>query len=189
MDASTNTTEFARSSTRYLVVAAIVLGAFLGAYGFALARTGSASSTNAAGIASAANAGSAGAGQGQPGGNGVGAGGSGCACCGSSAPTEGGITGDVAEGNATVTDGIQEVEVDLSRGYYQPNQLVLKAGVPADITFGQGSGCTAQVASNELGFFEDVSSGPKTVRLPALEKGEYPFYCGMQMVFGKIVVK
>ena len=113
----------------------------------------------------------------------------GCACCGSSAPTEGGVTGDPVEGAAAVNGGTQAISVDLSKGYYEPNVIILKAGVPAEITFGQGSGCTGQVMSKDLNFFEDLTAGPKTVKLPALDAGEYSFSCGMEMVFGKIVVK
>ena len=61
--------------------------------------------------------------------------------------------------------------------------------MPAEITFGQSSGCTAQVVSTELGFSEDLTAGPKVVKLPALDKGTYAFTCGMRMVFGKIVVE
>lgn len=179
------------SSMRYVIVAVIVLGAFFGAYSFAAARSGGPASGGAqlAGAVIPATADSSGAGAPAGGAGGGAGGGSGCACCGSSAPTEGGITGDLAEGTAKISGDVQTIEVDVSKGYYQPNQIVLKAGVPTEITFGQGSGCTGQVMSQELGFYEDVSTGPKTVKLPALEKGEYPFYCGMQMVFGKIVVK
>lgn len=167
------------NGVRYLVVAALVVGAFLGAYRYALARDGGSPASGGSGQLGAAQSAAAGGG----------AGGAGCACCGSSAPTEGGITGDRVEGTAKVSGDVQTIDVDLSQGYYQPNAIVLKAGVPSEITFGQGSGCTAQVMSNELGFFEDLSAGPATVKLPALEKGEYPFYCGMQMVFGKIIVQ
>lgn len=88
-----------------------------------------------------------------------------------------------------MSDGVQRIDVDLSKGYYSPNQIVLQEGVPAEITFGQGSGCTAQIMSKDLGFFEDLSAGPKTVKLPTLAPGEYAFSCGMEMVFGKIVVQ
>lgn len=170
---------------RYLVIAVLVLGAFFGAYRFALAREGAPAQfgTSVANGATPAGAPSV------SGGANAGAGGAGCACCGSSAPTQGGLTGDRVEGTAKLEGNVQKIDVDLSKGYYQPNELVLKAGVPAEITFGESTGCTGQVMSNELGFFEDLSAGPRTVKLPALEKGEYPFYCGMQMVFGKIVVK
>jgi len=79
--------------------------------------------------------------------------------------------------------------VDVSKGYYDPSTIELKAGVPAEITFSQSAGCTAQIQSQDLGFFEDLSAGPKTVKLPALKAGTYGFECGMSMVFGSIVVK
>ena len=41
----------------------------------------------------------------------------------------------------------------------------------------------------DLGFSEDLSSGPKTIKLGALKAGTYAFTCGMQMVTGTIVVK
>lgn len=170
---STRTTT---NTTRYLVIAALVVGAFFGAYRFALARGASpqAPETSLAGvIPTIADGASTPA----------------CACCGSSAPTENGITGDPVEGAAVADGGIQRIDVDLSKGYYEPNIIVLEAGVPSEITFGQSSGCTAQVTSEELGFLEDLSAGPRTVTLPALDAGEYTFSCGMQMVFGKIVVR
>lgn len=180
MTTATTTTK-SNNGARLLVVGVLVVGAFFGAYRFAAAR--SAAPVEGGGLVQAATTGT-----GAPGSAGA-AGGAGCACCGSTAPTEGGLTGDKVEGVAALEGDVQKIDVDLSQGYYNPNQIVLKAGVPTEITFGQGSGCTAQVMSNELGFFEDLSAGPRTVKLPALEKGEYPFYCGMQMVFGKIVVE
>lgn len=162
---------------RYIVVGALVLAAFFGAYGYASARDRQ-GDTGAAGLASALPASGGGL-----------AAQSGCACCGNAAPTQDGLTGEKVEAAATVEGDVQRIEVDLSQGYYNPNQIVLAKGVPAEITFGQSSGCTAQVASQELGFFEDLSAGSRVVKLPALEAGEYPFYCGMQMVFGKIVVR
>jgi hypothetical protein len=163
---------------RYLIVAVLVAGAFFGAYRFAAARGADSLTTAPQEFAAAAGAPAKAA-----------AGGAGCACCGSNAPTENGLTGEEVRGEAAVSGDVQTISVDLSKGYYEPNAIVLKAGVPAEITFGQGAGCTAQVMSQELGFFEDLTAGPRTVKLPALEAGEYPFYCGMQMVFGKIVVE
>lgn len=169
------------TNVRYLVVAALVIGAFFGAYQFAIARNapsaGLRTAGNNTGLTQAGNAGATGGST------------PACACCGSSAPTENGITGDRVEGEAVIEGDVQKIDVDVSQGFYDPNAIVLKAGVPAEITFSDGSGCTAQVMSNELGFFEDMSNGPVTVKLPALDAGEYPFYCGMQMVFGKVIVK
>ena len=105
-----------------------------------------------------------------------------CACCANSG------TGESIEGEATISDGIQRITIDATNGY-NPNVVRLAAGVPAEITFTQASGCMAQVMSEDLDFFEDLTSGPKTIALPALEPGEYGFSCGMQMVFGRIVVQ
>jgi plastocyanin domain-containing protein len=84
--------------------------------------------------------------------------------------------------------GVQKVAVDVG-SVYTPNAIKLKAGVPAEITFGQSQGCTQIVESADLGFSEDLSSGPKTVKLQGLQPGTYAFSCGMQMVFGQIVVE
>ncbi len=167
--------------TRYLIVAVLVVGAFFGAYRFAAARSAQPASTVFAaapgGLRPALNVG--GGASATPG----------CACCGSTAPTEDGITGDPVEGAAALEGDVQRIAVDLSKGYYDPNVIVLKAGVPAEITFGQSSGCTAQVMSKDLDFSEDLTTGPVTVKLPALDPGEYTFSCGMEMVFGKVVVE
>ena len=106
-----------------------------------------------------------------------------CACCG------GGGTGERIEGSAIVSaDGVQRITVDTANGY-NPSVITLEAGIPAEITFRQASGCLAQVKSDQLGFFEDLAGGDRTVRLDALAPGTYGFSCGMEMVFGEIVVK
>lgn len=161
------------------VVAVLVVAAFFGAYRFASARGGNAAAPATVGTQAPAQDAAAPA-----------AGGSGCACCGgnASAPTANGVTGAPVEGTAQVSGGVQAIAVKVGTTY-SPNVIKLKAGVPAEITFGQGGGCTAQVISADLGFSEDLSAGPKVVKLPALEKGTYSFSCGMKMVFGQIVVE
>jgi len=174
-------------TARYIVLAVLVAGAFFGAYQFAQAQNGGGAQVADAATAPAVVAGT-GVGS-DPSASDPSAGGSGCACCGSTAPTANGVTGDQVEGAATVSGDVQKISVDLSKGYYEPNVITLKAGVPAEITFGQGSGCTGQVLSKDLNFFEDLTAGPKTVKIAALDAGEYSFSCGMEMVFGKIVVQ
>lgn len=110
-----------------------------------------------------------------------------CVCCGNSG-TSG--TGETTEGAATIEGNIQRISVDATNGY-DPDVIRLTAGVPAEITFSQASGCMAQVMSEELGFYEDLTGGPKTVRIEAdvLQPGEYSLSCGMKMVFGTIIVE
>lgn len=168
-------------NVRYILIIGLVVAAFFGAYRYAAARNaqptvGSGGIQQAGLVPAAAPAGGD-------------AGSPACACCGTGAPTANGISGDPVEGEAAVNGAVQAIDVDVSTGIYNPNVIVLKAGIPAEITFSQSSGCTAQVMSKDLGFFEDLSAGPRTVKVPALEAGEYAFSCGMEMVFGKIVVK
>ncbi len=160
---------------RYVVIAALVAVAFFASYRFANAASGGAqpafndyAATQAAYDPTAGDAGS-----------GCGGGGG---CCG-------GGSGETVEGAATLdADGIQRISVDATTGY-NPNVIKLAAGVPAEITFSEAYGCLGQVMSQELNFFEDLQTGAKTVSLPALEAGTYSFSCGMEMVFGSIVVE
>ena len=168
---------------RWLMIIGLVLLAFFGAYRFASARSGQTANASATSAIVGASATSATGGEsGSAGSNAA------CACCGSGAPTANGVTGPPVEGTAVVENGIQKVSVDVTT-VYNPNSIKLKAGVPAEITFSQAQGCTQVVQSADLGFSEDLSAGPKTVRLKALKPGTYAFSCGMQMVFGQIVVE
>lgn len=181
---TTNKKAAAPGPLRYILITGIILAAFAGSYGLAVAANGPArqAGTTTPGNAvrgpiAAVNGGAAG-----PGTDGSGTTPA-CACCGGAGSSE------PIEGAAAVTGDVQKISVDVSKGYYDPNIIKLKAGVPAEITFSQSSGCTAQVLSKELGFFEDLSSGPVTVKLGALDPGTYSFSCGMEMVFGSIVVE
>lgn len=176
----TDTKKTTPGPVRYVLIVGIILAAFAGSYGLAVAAnapsrtpgTVAAAGGNDPALIPALNGTAADT-----------SGGAACACCG------GAGTSETIEGAATVDGDVQKISVDLSKGYYDPNVIKLKAGVPAEITFGQSSGCTAQVLSKDLGFFEDLSAGPVTVKLPALEAGTYSFSCGMEMVFGSIVVE
>lgn len=163
---------------RYAVIALLVILAFFASYRLATASRGPATA-DAASLAT----GPAGTPQvGAP--NGTTSGSAGGACCGgsgSSTPIEGSAKAD--------TDGVQRITVDTSSGSYDPNVIKLKAGVPAEITFKAATGCLGQVQSADLGFSEDLTTGDKTVKLDGLSAGTYQFSCGMQMVFGQIVVE
>jgi hypothetical protein len=186
-----NTTDTAGSPVvRWLVIAAIAMVALLASYTYAIAANANKQAASSAtgeyvaetgspvdGLIAAVTEATDPASQS--------AGGAACACCGTgaSAPSE------PIAGSAEVSGDAQKITVDLSKGYYDPNEIRLKAGVPAEITFGQGSGCLAAVQSQDLGFYEDLTAGPVTVKLPALDAGTYGFACGMNMVFGSIVVE
>ncbi len=163
------------TAMRWAVIIAIAGVAFFGSYSYAVAR----SSASAPGTALASTTGAVASG---PSGTVASTGGGG-GCCG------GGSKGPAITKSATIANGVQTIAVDLSSGSYNPNTIQLKAGIPAEITFGQSSGCTGQVQSQQLGFAEDLTSGPQTVKLAGLQPGTYQFSCGMGMVTGTIVVK
>ena len=170
---TTSATDGATRTTRYLVIA--VFAVVLFAVSYAFASSGSGSPATAGTVGSSNDLTQTGGSDGSS---------AACACCGGAAGSS-----EPIEGTAAVEAGVQRIDVDLSSGSYNPNVLILKAGVPSEITFGQSGGCTAQVMSQDLGFFEDLTAGPRTVKVGALEPGEYEFSCGMQMVFGKVVVQ
>ncbi|MRR38035.1 ATPase [bacterium] len=84
--------------------------------------------------------------------------------------------------------GIQRISIDVSKGYFDPTVIRATAGIPLELTFGEGSGCMAQVAFPDFDILKDLTRGGAVVELPALEPGEYGFSCGMSMVFGSLVV-
>ena len=190
-----DTTTSQNGALRVIIIAGLIVAAFFGAYRFASARGGQAAPVRAQAQTAVApgaspqapqpaSGGSANTGQGTQAGSG-----SGCACCGGGgATTSNGVTGAPIAGTAKLSGGIQVIAVKVTTTY-SPNIIKLKAGVPAEITFGQGAGCTSQVVSQDLGFSEDLSAGPRTVKIEPLSKGTYTFTCGMGMVSGQIVVE
>lgn len=162
------------NAKRSFFIAALVIGAFLLSYNYANARTPDNASSAASGLA-------AGGGCGMSGGSGAAGGGG---CCG------GGGTSAPVEGVTTEEAGIQKIAVDTSAGSFSPNVVKAKAGVPIEMTFSQApGGCLSGVWFPDFNIQEDLTAGPKTVELPALEKGEYQFYCQMQMISATLVVE
>lgn len=103
-------------------------------------------------------------------------------------PAQSASTG-APEGTAVVAGDVQTISVDLSQGFYDPTVIRAKAGLPLEITFGEGRGCLASVLIPAFGIDQDLRSGGAVVKLPAMQAGEYEFSCGMEMVFGSIVVQ
>ncbi|PKQ29179.1 MAG: copper-binding protein, partial [Actinobacteria bacterium HGW-Actinobacteria-10] len=79
--------------------------------------------------------------------------------------------------------------VDTSSGSFSPTQLTAKSGAPIEITFGQGTGCVADVVFPDLQINQSLENGPVTIKLPALAPGNYAFACGMDMQHGTLVVQ
>lgn len=166
------------SNLKYFLAVGAIVFAFGASYAYAQSNARAGLANAQTGQVATAPGGQAGGAQG-----GAANGGCGMGCCGGGSSTP-------IEGTAKVEGEVQKITVDTSSGGYDPNTINLKAGIPAEITFTQSSGCLSQVVFSDFNINEDLTSGPKTIKLPALESGAtYDFSCGMQMVFGKIVVK
>jgi hypothetical protein len=88
---------------------------------------------------------------------------------------------------ATV-ETVQRLSVAVTDGY-DPDTILLEAGVPAEITFAEGHGCLGKVVFDALGIEADLEQGGAIVRIPALEPGTYGFRCGMDMVHGTLIAE
>lgn len=167
------------TATKVVIVLTLMTVAFLGAHNFASARgngaptggpsiTGGSSTLSAAGLGSSSSAA---------------AGGCGMGCCG------GGST-ETVEAATTVSGDIQAVDIDTSAGSFAPNVVKAKAGIPIEMNFSQApGGCMAGVLFPDFNIDEDLTGGPKTISLPALDPGTYTFYCQMQMISAELVVE
>lgn len=158
-----------RDAGIYVLVAGLMLVAFFASYIYARATSNP--------VVQAADLGGAPSASAESGG----AEGSACGCCGSDA-------GEIVEGETEVTGDVQTVYVDAS-GAFTPNAIRAVAGIPMEITFSEGSGCMDEVYLPDFGVREDLTSGGAVIALPGLDAGEYGFSCGMEMVFGSLVVE
>lgn len=84
----------------------------------------------------------------------------------------------------------QTVQVTVDGGY-APQEVHLKQGQPATITFTRVSsrGCLDEVQSADLAFNRALPlNQPTTVAVATDQAGTFGFSCGMDMVHGKVVI-
>ena len=93
-------------------------------------------------------------------------------------------------GHAAV-EGKRQVTQITVKGGYSPALVEVKAGMPVQLVFDrQETGeCTSHVVFSDLGIDAHLPGNKETsVDLPALDPGDYPFACGMNMVHGMLRV-
>lgn len=97
----------------------------------------------------------------------------------------------MVEGKATDHDGTQFVVVGIKDGYYTPNVIAVKAGVPTKVFFeGKATGCLSKPQFKALGLKADFGpSDTAQIDLGKLKAGTYQWMCGMGMTGGKIVAQ
>ncbi|PVZ14779.1 heavy metal translocating P-type ATPase [Actinomycetospora cinnamomea] len=92
---------------------------------------------------------------------------------------------------ATLTEGVQRVEVTVHGGY-QPEVVRLRQHVPAELVFDrrESGDCTSRVVFPDLGVDAALPAYSRTtVHLDPAREGRFPFACGMNMVHGTLVVE
>lgn len=88
---------------------------------------------------------------------------------------------------ATV-ETVQRVSVSVTDGY-DPETIVVEAGLPSEIRFSEGHGCLGMVVFDALNIEADLEDGGALVVLPSLEPGIYGFRCGRDMVHGTLIAE
>lgn len=83
---------------------------------------------------------------------------------------------------------VQRVNVHVTDGY-DPDRILVDAGVPVEVAFSEGHGCLGKVVFDSLGVEADLECGGAVVKLPALEAGTYPFRCGRDLVHGALIAE
>jgi hypothetical protein len=108
-----------------------------------------------------------------------------CGVCGGK-----GMAKQVA-GKAVVKNGVQVVAVQIINGYYVPNKITAKAGMPLQVDFsGKSKGCISKPMFKSLGKKADLgATGAATIDLGSLQPGVYKFSCAMGMGDGSITVQ
>ena len=87
-----------------------------------------------------------------------------------------------------VVETVQRLRVAVTDGY-DPDTIIVKADIPAEIEFSEAHGCLGTVVFDGLDVEEDLEHGGAVVKLPPLEAGTYTFRCGMDMVHGTLIAE
>jgi plastocyanin domain-containing protein len=85
-------------------------------------------------------------------------------------------------------DGVQHVAVVGGNYYFDPNRIVVKAGVPVELTLRKEEGLVPHefvLSAPDAGIAvaESLSTKPTVVRFTPTKPGEYPFFCGKKLLF------
>jgi plastocyanin len=88
------------------------------------------------------------------------------------------------EVTATMTDGVQHVEVTAHSYWFEPNRIVVKRGTPVEVRvhnasyiLPHGLACIAPDAGIETKQSVGYFGRTKTFRFTPGKPGEYPFFC------------
>jgi plastocyanin len=104
-----------------------------------------------------------------------------------------GIHRPVHEVTASVgADQVQHVRITTHSFYFDPNRIVVKRGIPVELTVHNGAfmvphnfTCREPQVGLDLKASAGMFHGTKTIRFTPEKAGEYPFICGVDGHAGK----
>lgn len=89
-------------------------------------------------------------------------------------------------------DQVQRVRITAHSFYFDPNRIVVKRGIPVELTVHNGAfmvphnfTCKEQQAGLDVKASAGMFHGTKTVRFTPTQAGEFPFLCGVDGHAGK----
>ncbi|WP_233532298.1 cupredoxin domain-containing protein [Paenibacillus alkalitolerans] len=92
---------------------------------------------------------------------------------------------------AQQVNGVQEATVTVEKFGYSPQEIKLKAGVPAKLHFQKDyrGGCLSFLVMQDFNIQQPLQQGKSTIELTPTKPGKYLFTCGMGMYGGYLVVE
>ena len=96
-----------------------------------------------------------------------------------------------SQANASVKHDTQSANVVVNGGY-SPENVVLKQGVPAKLKFTRkdASSCLDHVVFPDFGINQALPiNKTETIKVNTKQAGQYQWHCGMNMFYGKLIVK
>jgi Cu+-exporting ATPase len=103
-----------------------------------------------------------------------------------------GVTSPVSGNSlATVTNGVQTIQLSVQGSTYYPNPIRVKVGIPvrlvADIN--NMPGCSKSIVIPEFSVSKYVSASDNVIEFTPTKSGTFQFSCSMNMYHGQIVVE
>jgi plastocyanin domain-containing protein len=90
------------------------------------------------------------------------------------------------------TSKTQSVRIELTRSGYQPSTFRLRRGIPARVTFVRRTedDCGREVVFPAFGIRRELPlNQPVLIRFTPRKTGTFSFACGMNMLYGKLIVR
>ncbi len=87
-------------------------------------------------------------------------------------------------------DGVQHVRIVGGSYFFKPNRVVVKVGVPVELTLSREDGLIPHVfvihaPESGINVDQSLSTAPQTIRFTPTALGRYPFYCKNRLLFFK----